>query len=89
MTIGDIQEGDINENVVEGLLTEVITKVEVIQKEEDPLMMEDPLMTEDPLMMEDPLMVADLQEMEDHQEDLLEDKDHQVHLDPLALCILL
>ena len=40
-------------------------------------------------MMEDPLMVADLQEMEDHQEDPLEDKDCQVHLDPLALCILL
>ena len=76
VTIGDIQEGDINENVVEGLLIEKMTKVEVIQEEEDPL------------MMEDPLMVEDLQEVEDHQEDPLEGKDHQVHLDPLALCIL-
>ena len=34
-----------------------------------------------------PLTMEDLQEMEDHQEDLLEDKDHQAHLDLLALCI--
>ena len=69
-------KGDTKKGVEDYQMEEIIVKEDILE-EEDPLIeVEDPQIMEDPLMMEDPLVTDDIQ-------DTLEDKDHQVHQDPL------